>query len=84
MKHVLEGVISEYQSAFAPRRLTDNAVVEFECMHKIRARPSSYDDFFSSKVCMSKAYDGINVDFCKEDDASVRIFKLLGGENYKV
>lgn len=58
VKPVMGEVISETQSAFVGRRqIFDNALVRYECMHKLRSsdlRPSGYMGF---KLDMSKAYD---------------------------
>ncbi|KAK3193470.1 hypothetical protein Dsin_024780 [Dipteronia sinensis] len=57
LRLVLDGVIIEAQSAFIPRRLiSDNILVSFECMHRIKRRKRRRGPM-ASKLDMSKAYD---------------------------
>jgi len=51
LRPLLEGVISENQSAFIPRRLiTDNALIAFECIHAIQQNNSANSKFCAVKL----------------------------------
>jgi hypothetical protein len=57
---VLNGVISESQSAFIPGRLiSDNAIVGFECIHALRSKKKGKQGALALKLDMSKAYDRV-------------------------
>lgn len=54
---VLDGVVSESQSAFILGRIiSDNILIGFECMHRIKRRKRKYGSM-AVKLDMSKAYD---------------------------
>ena len=65
LKPLLQGIISEEQSAFVNLRLIqDNLVVAHEAFHFLRAKASS--PAFGLKIDMNKAYDRAEWDFLQE------------------
>jgi hypothetical protein len=55
LKVIFPVIISEHQSAFMPGRLiTENALVDYECLHTIR-RQRTKKHFFVLKIDMMKA-----------------------------
>lgn len=66
MKPVMDFVISECQSAFVGvRQIFDNAIVGFECMHKLRGQTSGNSGYCCLKLDMSKAYDCVEWEFVR-------------------
>jgi hypothetical protein len=64
LRPFLNGLISETQSAFIPERLiTDNAVIAFECFHKIQGSKNPNDTHCAYKLDLSKAYDRVDWNF---------------------
>ncbi|KAK3224167.1 hypothetical protein Dsin_011192 [Dipteronia sinensis] len=62
LKGVLDGVVSENQSAFIHgRRITDNTIVGFECLHRLKRRKQKFGSMVI-KLDMFKAYD--RVEWC--------------------
>lgn len=60
VKKVIDGIISEAQSAFIPGRLiTDNIMVAFEVMHYMKRKTIGKDSWMTLKLDMSKAYDRV-------------------------
>jgi hypothetical protein len=54
----LNEVISPEQSAFVPsRRITNNALIAFECVHAIQKSNGRRGDYCAYKLDLSKAYD---------------------------
>lgn len=64
LKRVLDGMISETQSAFVPRRLiTDNILFSYEIMHYMKRKSSGQTEWMALKLDMSKAYDRVECSF---------------------
>ena len=60
LKHILHQVISPTQSAFIPNRLiTDNIIVGYECLHKIRHSKGKKHGLVALKLDISKAYNRV-------------------------
>ena len=58
LKQVLHQIISSSQSAFIPNRIiTDNIVIGYECLHKIRHSKGRKNGLVSLKLDISKPYD---------------------------
>jgi hypothetical protein len=61
LRPLLEGIISENQSAFIPGRLiTNNALLAFECIHAIQQDNSDRSHFCAYKSDLAKAYDRVD------------------------
>ncbi|KAH9768956.1 reverse transcriptase domain-containing protein [Citrus sinensis] len=72
-KQILHKIISPTQSAFIPHRLiTDNIIVGYECLHKIRHCKSKRKGLVALKLDVSKAYDRLEWSFLEQ------IMKRLG------
>ncbi|KAH9734317.1 reverse transcriptase domain-containing protein [Citrus sinensis] len=66
-KQVLHKIISPSQSAFIPNRLiTDNIIVGYECLHKIRHCKSKRNGLIALKLDVSKAYDRLEWNFLEQ------------------
>lgn len=66
MKNLLEGVVSESQSAFIPGRLiSDNIMVSFELMHYLKRKRRGKEGSMALKLDMSKAYDRIECGYLR-------------------
>jgi hypothetical protein len=63
LRPLLAEVISENQSAFIPRMITDNALLAFECMNYMDHGSSPDSSFCSYKLDLSKAYDRVDWHF---------------------
>lgn len=66
MKTVLDGLISQAQSAFIPGRLiTDNIMLAYEAHHFLKRKTQGKEGVVALKVDMSKAYDRVEWQFLK-------------------
>ena len=66
LKLILESVILPTQSAFVPNRLiTDNIIVGYECLHKIRHSKNKKNGLVALKLDISKAYDMVEWEFLR-------------------
>ena len=66
LKQVLHEIISPTQSAFVLNRLiTDNIIIGYECLHKIRHSKSKKKGLVALKLDISKAYDRVEWLFLK-------------------
>lgn len=60
LRTILDGAITESQSAFVPGRLiTDNIIIGFEAIHWIRNMKKGNNGYAALKLDMSKAYDRV-------------------------
>jgi hypothetical protein len=60
LKVILDDIISPVQSAFVPGRLiTDNILVAYECMHKIKNKKIGKEGLCPIKLVMHKVYDRV-------------------------
>ena len=60
LKIILPNVISDTQSAFVPNQLiTDNTIVAFEVLHRMRNKRSRRQGQMAIKLDISKAYDWV-------------------------
>lgn len=58
LKLILNDVISPAQSVFVSNRLiTDNIIIDYECLHKIRLGKRKKYGLVALKLDISKAYD---------------------------
>lgn len=61
LKDTLHSIISPNQSAFIPRRfITDNAILGYESIHRLRSKWSGKTAWAGLKLDMSKAYDRVS------------------------
>jgi hypothetical protein len=64
LRPLLDGLISETQSAFiSGRMITDNAILAFEGFHKIQHSNNPHNSHCAFKLDLSKAYDRVDWDF---------------------
>lgn len=61
---MLHSIIAHSQSTFIPNRLiTDNIIIGYECLHKIRTHNSKKSRLITLKMDISKAYDMVEYEF---------------------
>lgn len=61
LRPLLDDLISKTQSAFIPGRLvSDNAIIAFDCFHKIQHSRNQRDNHCAYKLDLAKAYDHVN------------------------
>ena len=66
LRPFLDEIISKEQSAFVPsRRITDNTLIAFECIHAIQKGNGRGGDYCVYKLNLSKAYDRVDWGFLK-------------------
>jgi hypothetical protein len=66
LEPILDEIISPGQSAFVPtRRITDNALIAFECVHSIKYKAGNRGEFCAYKLDLSKAFDHVDWGFLK-------------------
>lgn len=66
MKQILHQIISPMQSAFVLNRLmTDNIIIGYECLHKIRHNKGKKSGLMALKLDISKTYDRVEWSFLK-------------------
>ncbi|KAH9755242.1 reverse transcriptase domain-containing protein [Citrus sinensis] len=66
LKKILHVIISPTQSTFVPNRLiTDNLIIGYECLNKIRQSKSKINGLAALKLDISKAYDRVEWEFVK-------------------
>lgn len=64
LKKILNDIISPNQSAFVPNRLiTDNIIIGYECINKIRQSEGRKRGLVALKLDISKAYDRVEWSF---------------------
>lgn len=66
LKLFLNQVIFPNQNAFVPNRLiTDNIIIGYECLHKIRLNKGKKQGLVALKLDITKAYDMVEWNFLK-------------------
>ena len=66
LKHILNDNISPTQGAFVPNRLiTDNIIIGYECLNKIRQSRSKRKGLVALKLDINKVYDRVEWSFVK-------------------
>lgn len=72
LKPILSQIIAPTQSAFIPNRLiTDNVIIGYECLHKIRHSKGKRNCMVALKLDISKAYERVEWQFLKQTMAKL-------------
>lgn len=67
LKHILHHVIFPSQSALILNRLiSDNTIIGYECLHKIRHSKGKKHGLVALKLDVSKAYDRVKWSFLEQ------------------
>ena len=67
LRPILQDIISANQSVFIPdRMITDNALIDFECLHSIHTAKDERSKFCAYKMDLSKAYDRVDWGFLEK------------------
>lgn len=76
LKLILHDVISRTQSAFVLGHLiTDNAILGFESMHKLKTHTHGMKGWYAFKLDMSKTYDRVEWPFLRRMMEKLRFVK---------
>ena len=78
LKPILAEIIHPSQSAFIPNRLiTDNVIIIYECLHKIRHSKGKRNGLVALKLDINKAYNKIEYGFLNQTMAKLSFSQNL-------